>query len=160
MASASRMIPKLFNRRLSSSDIPAFETCSGGCGGADVRRLKESSFDTNSGFMKTIDKKYPLVKFKPQTDRDGNELDTLIVTQKIKEVSVDGKEETKEIVLTTDDLKQKDGQTYLFVPQPNTFEVHWVWLNLEKRSISNIDMDVSAVSLPEIESINAMLLKN
>jgi len=93
--------------------------------------------------MKTIDKKYPLVTFKPQTDSEGNQLDTLIVTQKVREVGPDGKTTTREIVLTTDDLvNQQNAHTQIFVPQENTYQVDWFWLNLEEREIEKIDMSV------------------
>jgi len=146
-------------RRLSGLEAPAFASCAAGCNDAEARRLNEASVDVNANFMKTINKKYPLVKFKPQVDSEGNQLDTLIVKQQVREVDSDGKTQTREIILTADDLNQQDGQTQYFVPQENTIQVDWYWLNLEDREIEKIDMDVSTVSLPEIERINSMLLE-
>jgi hypothetical protein len=141
--------------------MPNFGVCAQGCDltklptTSPFRRLQESGSSGSgvSGFMKSVDEKFPLIQWKPRKDFYGNPIESLVYVNKFYVQDNSGRTVKKEVIHSDESLNQ-NGDTKIFTPMPNSYSVHWAWVNHGKRHAQPINLNVKFVSLPEINAIN------
>ena len=94
-----------------------------------------------------------MIQWTPKVDANGEAIETLLFRNQFYIQDEQGNYIKQERYISDADLNQ-EGDLKIFTPQPNSFKVEWVYLNLLDTPNPAINFKIKMVSLPEINAIN------